>query len=61
MAFVRKRGSYWSFAVTETDPKTGKRVQITKSGYDSKTAALAAAKEFEMKSVNTNKENKDPV
>ncbi|MDN9011061.1 site-specific integrase [Brevibacillus laterosporus] len=43
----RKRGSKWSFAISlGVDPETGKRKQITKSGFKTKKEAEAACAEM---------------
>jgi len=43
----RKRGSTWSFAVSlGTDPETGKRRQITRSGFKTKKEAEVACAEM---------------
>lgn len=43
----RKRGSSWSFAVSlGTDPETGKRRQITRSGFKTKKEAEVACAEM---------------
>lgn len=47
MAYIRKRGSKWSFTITSINPVTGKREQYTKSGFETKKDAELAAMKFE--------------
>src|SRR5690625_2357581 len=48
MAYIRQRGDKWSFTVEAgTDPITGKRKQITRSGFGSEKEALREALNLE--------------
>lgn len=48
VAYIRKRGNKWSFTVNAgIDPVTGKRKQITRSGFASEKEAIRAAAKLE--------------
>lgn len=48
MPYIRQRGAKWSFTVEAgTDPVTGKRKQITRSGFKSENEALREALKLE--------------
>ena len=48
MAEIKKRGSKWQYRVFYTDPATGKQKSKSKSGFDKKADALAAARQLEV-------------
>ena len=48
MAEIKKRGSKWQYRVFYTDPDTGKQKSKSKSGFDKKSDAIAAARELEV-------------
>lgn len=63
MAYFRKRGASWSYTIdVGKDPKTGNRMQKTKSGFRTKTEAKSAAALLEVDlQKGRNVRNKDPL
>lgn len=48
MAEIKKRGSKWQYRIFYNDPQSGKQRSVSKSGFATKPAAIAAAREVEV-------------
>ncbi|MEE6717018.1 site-specific integrase [Schleiferilactobacillus harbinensis] len=48
MAEIKKRGKKWQYRVFYNDPATGKQKSKSKSGFEKKSDAIAAARELEV-------------